>query len=59
MTQYEINASIGELDHALSQLKIIALAKSDIGEANIQTVKHHAEDCIGLGQKVLQILAAK
>jgi hypothetical protein len=26
--------------------------------ADRQTVKHHAEDCIGLGNKVLEILKA-
>lgn len=48
---------IGNLDRALSELKLLAL--EDIDAADIQTVKHHAEDCIGLGQRLLEILAAK
>lgn len=48
---------IGLLDRALSEFKLLAL--SDIDAADIQTVKHHAEDCIGLGNRVLQILDAK
>lgn len=59
MTQAEFNTALGELDRALSQLKVIALSRSDLDAANVQTVKHHAEDCIGLGQKVLQILGGK
>lgn len=49
--------TIGLLDRALSELKLLAL--SDIDAADIQTVKHHAEDCIGLGNRVLQILESK
>lgn len=49
--------TIGLLDRALSELKILAL--SNLDAADIQTVKHHAEDCIGLGNRVLQILESK
>lgn len=49
--------TIGLLDRALSELKILAL--SDLDAADLQTVKHHAEDCIGLGNRVLQILAER
>lgn len=45
---------IGLLDRALSELKVLALSQLD--EADRQTVKHHAEDCVGLGWRVLQIL---
>lgn len=56
-TQEQINTEIGGLDRALSSLKLIAM--SNIDPANLQTVKHHAEDCIGLGNRVLQILAKR
>lgn len=49
--------TIGLLDRALSELKILAL--SDLDAADIQTVKHHAEDCVGLGNRVLDILKGK
>lgn len=49
--------TIGLLDRALSELKILAL--SDLDAADTQTVKHHAEDCVGLGNRVLQILESK
>jgi hypothetical protein len=51
----KVVAGIGLLDRALSELKVLALGSLD--EADRQTVKHHAEDCIGLGWRVLQILA--
>lgn len=46
--------AIGRLDRALSELKV--LAQSDLDEADLQTVKHHAEDCVGLGTRVLEII---
>jgi hypothetical protein len=46
--------AIGRLDRALSELKV--LAQSDLDEADLQTVKHHAEDCVGLGTRVLEMI---
>jgi hypothetical protein len=46
---------IGLLDRCLSELKILA-QHPQLDESDIQTVKHHAEDCIGLGNRVLEIL---
>lgn len=42
---------IGRLDRVLSELLIASERACD--EADIQTIKHHADDCIGVGQKVL------
>lgn len=50
-----MNYTIGNLDRALSELKLLAL-DARLDEADAQTIKHHAEDCIGLGNRVLQIL---
>lgn len=50
--------NIGLLDRCLSVLKELAL-DPNLDEADTQTVKHHAEDCIGLGQRVLEILKEK
>lgn len=50
----DIIETIGTLDQCLSRLKV--LAKSPLDEADRQTVKHHAEDCILLGRHVLDIL---
>lgn len=46
---------IGILDRMLSELKELALDPA-LDAADEQTVKHHAEDCIGLGNKVLDLL---
>jgi hypothetical protein len=56
--QAEFNATIGRLDHILSVL--IRLSKDedgDLGPDNQQTLKHHAEDMIGAGNKILENLA--
>lgn len=51
---------IGKLDHILSQMIISSkvLAESPYLESEVQrqTLKHHAEDMIGAGQKVLSNL---
>ena len=53
----DVIRTIGTLDRCLSELKI--LAKSGrLDEADRQTVKHHAEDCVLLGNHVLKILGA-
>ena len=53
-----IDEAIGGLDRGLSDLKVLALHADEIDEADIQTIKHHAEDCVGLGNRVLEILRA-
>lgn len=63
--QTEFNESIGRLDRILSLLLIwsspefvvIYEGKTVVLDgANIQTLKHHAEDMIGVGQKILKQL---
>lgn len=50
--------AIGRLDHVLSQL--IGFAKDKTrDETDRQTLKHHAEDMIGAGQKILRELATE
>lgn len=53
----DIIRSVGQLDRSLSELKI--LSEQNLDQADFQTVKHHAEDCIGLGKKVLENLNKK
>lgn len=50
-------AVVGQLDRALSEFKL--LAKSQLDDADRQTVKHHAEDCVLLGRYVLKLLGAE
>lgn len=53
--QDQFNMSIGQLDRCLSEL--IHYAKSPITDnANKQTLKHHAEDMIAAGEKILKLL---
>jgi hypothetical protein len=53
----QVALTIGRLDRALSELKM--LAQSDLDEADLQTVRHHAEDYVGLGTKVLEMTTRK
>lgn len=55
--QDEFNAMIGELDHVLSRMMIAKSRHDAIGEANRQTLKHHAEDMIGAGRSILAVLS--
>lgn len=55
--QDTFDQTIGRLDHTLSKLILFAeLPKDAIGTANIQTLKHHAEDMIGAGNKILELI---
>lgn len=56
--QDDFDLTIGRLDNALSKLVIWSkLFKStDTTLANIQTLKHHAEDMILAGNKILKEL---
>ncbi len=53
-SQQDFDSAIGRLDRVLSELIIFA----DLGPdaANLQTLKHHAEDMIGVGNKILTVL---
>jgi len=51
----DIIKTIGTLDRCLSELKVLA-QDPNLDEPDRQTIRHHAEDCIGLGTRVLEIL---
>lgn len=55
--QPDVIVTIGTLDRCLSEL--LVLAKSDLSEADRQTLKHHAEDMQGVAEKMLSLLSAK
>lgn len=52
MSQLDTVLVIGKLDRALSELKL--LSKQQLDEADRQTLKHHAEDCVLLGSYILK-----
>lgn len=45
---------IGQLDRLLSEF--LLAAKSDLDEADRQTIKHHADDLIGVGNRAHEVL---
>ena len=53
-TQHDFDLAIGRLDRVLSELLVFADLAPDA--ANVQTLKHHAEDMIGVGNKILKLL---
>ena len=53
--QDRFDRTIGRLDRVLSEM-IYDSQLDVIDEANRQTLKHHAEDMIGAGQKILKCL---
>lgn len=50
------DAMIGRLDRLLSEFLIAA--KSDLDEADAHTIKHHADDLLGVGGAALKAIAA-
>ena len=46
---------IGRLDRILSEYLVVC-ETSFIDEPDAQTLKHHADDLIGVGQKALEVL---
>lgn len=50
---------IGRLDRVLSEMKIMAINANLYDATDLQTLKHHAEDCVGLGNHVLELLRVK
>lgn len=52
--QTDLDSTIGRLDHVLS--KLVLWSKAQLDEPNRQTLKHHAEDMIAAGQKILKDL---
>jgi hypothetical protein len=56
-TRQEFDEVIGRLDRLLSEFLI--LTKAQIDEADRQTLKHHADDLIGVGTKALSNLESQ
>lgn len=49
-----LNEAIGRLDRALSE--VLYLAQEDgLDAVDAMTLRHHADDCIGVGNKLLDI----
>lgn len=49
--------TIGKLDRVLSEM--IVLSETELDLADQQTMKHHAEDLMGVGTKILKTLESK
>lgn len=52
MQDLAFNQAIGELDYILSQLILIS-RNPNLDDINRYTLKHHAEDMVGAGKKLL------
>lgn len=57
-SQIEFDLTIGRLDRVLSKLVRWGGDKA-LDDANKQTLKHHAEDMIAAGEKILKDLGKK
>ncbi len=51
----DLDVMIGRMDRVLSEF-LIHCKRNDTDEADRQTLKHHADDLIGVGQKGLEVL---
>jgi hypothetical protein len=56
MNQDEFDSTIGRLDHCISLLVLASREESGHTLANRQTLKHHAEDMVAAGNKILSNL---
>lgn len=54
--QAAFDLTIGQLDRVLSLLVLWGKGKDELDEPNRQTLKHHAEDMIAAGEKILKCL---
>ena len=55
--QAEFDLTIGRLDNIMSKLVNWGRqARAELDDADAQTLKHHAEDMIAAGQKILKDL---
>jgi hypothetical protein len=54
--QTDFDLTIGRLDNIMSVLVIWGRAHEQLTPPNVQTLKHHAEDMIAAGQKILKDL---
>jgi hypothetical protein len=55
--QFEFNIAMGNLDEAIS--RVLCLSTLDLSAFNVRTLRHHAEDMIGAGGKVIEHLERK
>jgi hypothetical protein len=56
--QQEFDLTVGRLDRVLSLLINYARhSQEDCDDPNKQTLKHHAEDMVAAGEKILKLLA--
>lgn len=53
----KFDRTIGRLDRLLSEF--LVAAGGELDEADRQTIKHHADDLIGVGKKALELVTAK
>jgi hypothetical protein len=62
-SQDEFDLTIGRLDHVLSKMIMwgedTLTCMPQVDHANQQTLKHHAEDMIGAGKKILKDLGVE
>jgi hypothetical protein len=52
----EIDAMIGRVDRALSEILVAAGRAGELDAPDVQTLAHHADDLVGVGQKVRSLL---
>lgn len=53
-THHQMAGVIGRLDRCLSE--VLLLAAEDLDEADRQTLKHHADDLVGVAAKIYRLL---
>jgi len=52
--RFQFNLAIGSLDRSLSEF--LSLYSSELDHSDRQTLKHHADDLIGVGNKMHELL---
>lgn len=50
---------IGTLDRCISEMMVMAKHRHLYDEADLQTLKHHAEDCVSAGNKIKEMLVTE
>lgn len=58
VTMPDTNSTIGRLDRCLSELLLLTECPT-LDTADARTLKHHADDLIGVGQKALENLKTR
>lgn len=54
MNRNEFDSMIGRLDRALSEIMIASERFETLDPADIQTLKHHADDLINMGNAIAE-----